>query len=305
MWYLHQVFVLAVTFAVSVVCGVAALAYIPVSFKVRSAVPLCRVHRHFPKSSRDKASVISSVSYALQEMIAATTPLFTAVIAFAAGEREDWMRCIALLMVALGAIVATEGEPMWNTLGFLLGMAATVTRGLKSVLQHVLLSSEEKLDSMNLLRFMSMFAVAVLIPAAVAVDGPLLFINTVTASIEEGNVEFLAWLSLNICSAFLVNLFSFLVTKVVGPTSLQVLGNFKGVLCAFLSVMIFENPVTVQSVGGYTLTTAGVFCYSYLKQRASTKVTKQKTDALSSPEARLRLPLDASKLPLLSGESKV
>eukprot|EP00192_Tetraselmis_astigmatica_P020663 CAMPEP_0117670174 /NCGR_PEP_ID=MMETSP0804-20121206/12588_1 /TAXON_ID=1074897 /ORGANISM="Tetraselmis astigmatica, Strain CCMP880" /LENGTH=290 /DNA_ID=CAMNT_0005478407 /DNA_START=181 /DNA_END=1053 /DNA_ORIENTATION=- len=268
-----KIFVLAVTFAVSVVCGVSALAYIPVSFK---------------------------------EMIAATTPLFTAIIAFAAGEREDWMRSLALLMVAVGAVIATEGEPMWNTLGFLLGMAATLTRGLKSVLQHVLLSSEEKLDSMNLLRFMSMFAVAVLIPTAAIVDGPLLFINTVTSHIQSGNTEFLMWLTLNVCSAFLVNLFQFLVTKLVGPTALQVLGNFKGVLCAVLSVVIFENPVTVQSVGGYTLTTAGVFCYSYLKQQQSgIRFAKLKAGSKMSPVAKTRLPIDAAQLPLLNPESKV
>lgn len=219
----------------------------------------------------------------LQEMIAATTPLFTAMLAFSlAGEREDLARSLCLVCVAVGAIIATEGEPMWNLLGFMLGMGATVTRGLKSVLQHILLSNEEeKLDSMNLLRYMSLFAVALLIPGVLILEGPMLFIDIVLDQYDAGNMVFIMWLVLNITSAFLLNLFQFLVTKCVGPTALQVLGNFKGVLCAFLSILIFRNPVTVQSVGGYMLTTVGVFLYSYLKNSARMLQLRKKLDVAS------------------------
>lgn len=264
---LVKVLVLTVTFALSIVCGVAALGYIPVSFK---------------------------------EMIAATTPLFTAVLAFAlTGERENLARSTALVLVAVGAIIATEGEPMWNLLGFLLGMGATVTRGLKSVLQHILLSNEEeKLDSMNLLRYMSIFAVAFLIPSVLVLEGPMVFIDTVLFEYDAGNTMFIVWLVLNVISAFLLNLFQFLVTKCVGPTTLQVLGNFKGVLCAFLSVMVFRNPVTVQSVGGYMLTTVGVFVYSYLKNAETMKAARKKQDAspLKTPQ---KPQYDVASIPLM------
>ena len=252
----------------------------------------------------------------LQEMIAATTPLFTAVMAFCiAREGESYSRTLALLLVAVGAVISTEGEPLWNFTGFMLGMAATATRALKTVLQHILLSSEEeKLDSMNLLRFMSMFAMLLLIPAVAIFEGPTKFISTVSAQIEAGNTTFVLWLVFNILSAFLVNLFQFFVTKCVGPTALQVLGNFKGVLCAVISIVIFRNPVTVQSIGGYCLTTAGVFLYSYLKQMKP----KLKVESTSSGNkgsdynhkdsdrgdvsmpAHHRLPMDASKLPLIA-----
>ena len=250
-------------------------------------------------------------------MIAATTPLFTAVLAFTmAREGESYSRTLALLLVAVGAGISTEGEPLWNFTGFMLGMAATATRALKTVLQHILLSSEdEKLDSMNLLRFMSMFAMLLLIPAAAIFEGPTKFIGTVSAQIEAGNTTFVLWLVFNVMSAFLVNLFQFFVTKCVGPTALQVLGNFKGVLCAVISIFVFRNPVTVQSIGGYSLTTAGVFLYSYLKQKPKLKVDSNSPannkggnyshkysddgDDESLP-AHHRLPMDASKLPLIS-----
>ena len=49
--------------------------------------------------------------------------------------------------------------------------------------------------------------------------------------------------------------------------SLQVLGCAKGVLATAVSVLIFQNPVTVLGIGGYGMTVAGVFAYGYSKMK--------------------------------------
>ena len=227
----------SLTFGLSIVCGVSALGYIPVSFN---------------------------------EMISSTTPLFTAIIAFVVqGEGQTYDRVTALLLVAMGASVSSGGEPSWNTTGFFLALTATSTRALKSVLQAVLLnSSEEKLSSMNLLRYMTMIVVVLLLPIAYAMEGTKI-VDVVSENYRQGSVTFLVILSLNVLSAFMSNLSQFLVTKCVGAVVLQVLGNFKGVVNACMSVAIFQNPVTLQSLTGYSITTSGVFMYTYLRQNAS------------------------------------
>lgn len=48
---------------------------------------------------------------------------------------------------------------------------------------------------------------------------------------------------------------------------LQVLGCAKGVLATAVSVLIFQNPVTVLGIGGYAMTVAGVFAYGYFKMK--------------------------------------
>ena len=48
---------------------------------------------------------------------------------------------------------------------------------------------------------------------------------------------------------------------------LQVLGCAKGVLATAVSVLIFQNPVTVLGLGGYAMTVAGVFAYGYSKMK--------------------------------------
>lgn len=232
---LWKVITQSLTFGTSIVCGVSALGHIPVSFN---------------------------------EMISSTTPLFTAIIAYALQrESQTYEKVTALLLVAVGASISSGGEPSWNMIGFLLAVTATATRGLKAVLQAVLLTNtEEKLSSMNLLRYMTGIVIVILVPTVIATEGATRMTDVFIENYHAGNVKFLIIMSLNVSAAFMSNLSQFLVTKCVGAVVLQVLGNFKGVVNACLSVMVFQNAVTTQSIGGYSLTTCGVFWYTYLKQ---------------------------------------
>ena len=44
---------------------------------------------------------------------------------------------------------------------------------------------------------------------------------------------------------------------------LQVLGNGKGVIAVVVSILVFQNPWTLQSMGGYCLATGGVAWYMH------------------------------------------
>mmetsp|Transcript_1645 Transcript_1645/g.4737 ORF Transcript_1645/g.4737 Transcript_1645/m.4737 type:complete len:332 (-) Transcript_1645:333-1328(-) len=232
---LWKVVAQSVTFGVSIVCGVSALGFIPVSFN---------------------------------EMISATTPLFTALISYSLqGETQTCDKATALLLVAVGAGVSSGGEPSWNLIGFMLALTSTCTRALKAVLQAVLLnSSEEKMSSMNLLRFMTGFVIVILVPIAMVTEGPTKILDVFQDNLQRGNHTFLIIMLLNVSAAFMSNFSQFLVTKSVGAVVLQVLGNFKGVVNACLSIAVFQNPISIQSIVGYVLTTFGVFSYTYLKQ---------------------------------------
>ncbi|KAK9913675.1 hypothetical protein M0R45_037485 [Rubus argutus] len=197
---------LSLVFCVSVVFGNISLRYLPVSFN---------------------------------QAIGATTPFFTAVFAyFMTLKREAWLTYLTLVPVVTGVIIASGGEPSFHLFGFLICVAATAARALKSVLQGILLSSEgEKLNSMNLLLYM----------APIAIIWYLLF---------------------NSALAYFVNLTNFLVTKHTSALTLQVLGNAKGAVAVVVSILIFKNPVSVTGMMGYSLTVFGVILYSEAKKRS-------------------------------------
>ena len=60
------------------------------------------------------------------QAIGATTPFFTAVMAFLLqGTRETTPTYLALIPVMAGVIIASGGEPNFHVLGFSLAMLAT------------------------------------------------------------------------------------------------------------------------------------------------------------------------------------
>lgn len=224
---------LSLVFCGSVVSGNISLRYLPVSFN---------------------------------QAVGATTPFFTAVFAYIMTvKREAWITYITLIPVVTGVIIASGGEPSFHLFGFIVCVAATAARALKSVLQGILLSSEgEKLNSMNLLLYMAPVAVVFLLPATLIMEKNVLGI---TIALAREDIKIVWYLLFNSSLAYFVNLTNFLVTKHTSALTLQVLGNAKGAVAVVISILIFRNPVSVTGMLGYSLTVIGVILYSEAKKR--------------------------------------
>ncbi|XP_047320076.1 UDP-URONIC ACID TRANSPORTER 1 [Impatiens glandulifera] len=224
---------LGVVFCASVVGGNISLRYLPVSFN---------------------------------QAVGATTPFFTAVFAYLMTfKREAWITYGALIPVVAGVVVASGGEPGFHLFGFIMCLGATAARAFKSVLQSILLSSEgEKLNSMNLLLYMSPVAVIVLLPATLIMEPDVL---DVTVALGQKHRFMFLLLFINSAAAYLANLTNFLVTKHTSALTLQVLGNAKGAVAVVISILLFRNPVTFVGIAGYSLTVMGVVAYGETKRR--------------------------------------
>ncbi|KAK4272502.1 hypothetical protein QN277_021054 [Acacia crassicarpa] len=206
------------------------------------------------------------LAVSFNQAVGATTPFFTAVFAYMATlKREAWVTYAALVPVVAGVVIASGGEPGFHLFGFIMCISATAARAFKSVLQGILLSSEgEKLNSMNLLLYMSPIAVVVLVPAVLIMEPNVIEVTTALGR-EKKSMWIL--LLLNSVTAYVANLSNFLVTKHTSALTLQVLGNAKGAVAVVISILIFRNPVTVVGMAGYTITVLGVVAYGETKRR--------------------------------------
>ncbi|CAN4109151.1 unnamed protein product [Withania somnifera] len=225
---------LSIVFCGSVVGGNISLRYLPVSFN---------------------------------QAVGATTPFFTALFAYMMTQRtESWITYGCLVPVVAGVVIASGGEPSFHLYGFIMCIGATAARAFKSVLQGVLLSNEgERLNSMNLLLYMSPIAVLVLLPATLVMEP-----NVIDAAITLGMThKYLVLLILiNSIMAYGANLLNFLVTKHTSALTLQVLGNAKGAVAVVISILLFRNPVTFIGIAGYAVTVMGVVAYGESKRRS-------------------------------------
>ncbi|KAI4300814.1 hypothetical protein L6164_034148 [Bauhinia variegata] len=206
------------------------------------------------------------LAVSFNQAVGATTPFFTALFAYLATlKREAWVTYAALVPVVAGVVIASGGEPGFHLFGFIMCLSATAARAFKSVLQGILLSSEgEKLNSMNLLLYMSPIAIVVLLPAALIMEPNVM---DVTMSLGREHKSMWLLLLLNSVTAYLANLSNFLVTKHTSALTLQVLGNAKGAVAVVISILLFRNPVTVVGMAGYTITVIGVAAYGETKRR--------------------------------------
>ena len=232
--HLRKIGVLGVIFVASVVAGNVSLQHIPVSFN---------------------------------QAIGATTPFFTAVLSLCIMRQKETMQVYATLVpIVLGIVVASRAEPLFHLFGFLACVTATFCRALKSVIQGMLLSNEsERMDSINLLLYMSPIALSVLSVASTVME-PEAFGVFYDNCAESPRFFFI--ITLNCVLAFSVNLTNFLVTKCTSPLTLQVLGNAKGAVAVVVSILLFKNPVSVVGMFGYAVTIVGVAWYSSAKKKA-------------------------------------
>lgn len=144
-------------------------------------------------------------------------------------------------------------------------MWSPVLQAVFVVLQGVLLVDQsEKLDSMNLLRYMAPVALTVLIPATLILEPGVFQVVMQRAAAEP---RFVAVIAINSALAYFVNLFNFVVTKYTGALTLQVLGNAKGVAATVVSILVFRNSVTLIGMAGYLVTVCGVVLYMLSKRK--------------------------------------
>ena len=243
-----KIAVLAVVFVASVVGGNISLRFIPVSFN---------------------------------QAIGATTPFFTALLSLVImRQKESTQTYMTLIPIVLGIMIASKAEPLFHPVGFVACFSATFARALKSVLQGLLLTSDnEKLDSLNLLMYMSPVALFVLVASANIME-PDAFGVFYQNSLDSP--QFFFTLMLNCVLAFSVNLTNFLVTKCTSPLTLQVLGNAKGAVAVVVSIILFRNPVSGIGMVGYGITIAGVVAYSEAKKRGKEAAAKRMGRGASS-----------------------
>lgn len=205
------------------------------------------------------------VEVSLEQALSASTPAFTALLGVVIlGKREKWRVWLTLLPVVGGAMVSAGGESKLHVLGVTLVFLSNIMRATKSCMQELLLG-RDAMDSLNLLRWMSVFSMATLLPLSLIFEGPGVIHERLTYVWYDRNL--LLALVANCCGAFMTNLTQFMVTEYVGALSMQVLGNLKNIFTSGVSVFVFHNEVTAQGLVGYAITMLGAGIYHREKSR--------------------------------------
>lgn len=195
------------------------------------------------------------------EILSACTAPITMVLAVAIqGKRFHPVTYFSMLPLCGGVMLCVKGEINFHIMGLICCGTATVLRGAKSVIQGMLMSDGEKLTPMQLLFHMSrpcIFFTAVwcaLAEYSLIVADPKAYLpNT--------------WMMVGVSSLLAVglNLFTFLVTFYTSAVTLQVLGQLKVVASILFSVSVFHNQISPLAAVGTAVTICGMALYARTK----------------------------------------
>eukprot|EP00931_Biecheleriopsis_adriatica_P073586 TRINITY_DN47842_c0_g1_i1.p1 TRINITY_DN47842_c0_g1~~TRINITY_DN47842_c0_g1_i1.p1 ORF type:complete len:394 (+),score=59.22 TRINITY_DN47842_c0_g1_i1:111-1184(+) len=204
------------------------------------------------------------------QMLGAMSPLITVLLAVLLERKQFSLNTwVSMPVICIGLCLCSLKELNFNYLGAFFATGATVLRALKSIIQgRLLVSPDQKMDSVTLLYYMSPLSAVWLSLLGIFIEGTeplaLLFTGLFPDSdrrVTGGNyVLFLLTFSgLNAC---LLNLANFLVTSYTSPVTLQVLGNVKSCLSIAVSVAIFRNSLTSEQAVGVVTCLFGVWIYN-------------------------------------------
>ncbi|KXZ56687.1 hypothetical protein GPECTOR_1g619 [Gonium pectorale] len=162
------------------------------------------------------------------QAVGSATPAFAALLAYLIqGRLESGLTYAALLPIAVGVMLSSGGEPLFNATGTALQLLACAARALRSVLAAALLTDKsEKFHPLTLLAWSSLFAALQLLPVAALTESEAL---ALAVKLHATHASFAPLVALSCALAFLVNLSNLLISKQLGALTLQVLGNLKNV----------------------------------------------------------------------------
>uniref|UniRef100_A0A7S1YIC0 Sugar phosphate transporter domain-containing protein n=1 Tax=Sexangularia sp. CB-2014 TaxID=1486929 RepID=A0A7S1YIC0_9EUKA len=228
---LSRVFPMATIFIVNIVLGNISLSYVPISFMqtIKSSVP--------------------AFTYFFQ-------------VAFL-GRAFDGQLAATLIPIVGGVALTTWTEVNYDFIGFMTAFVASAVTATQAILGAKLLSGSLKMDSINLVYNMAPFAMVMLLPFVYAWEWDRL----VAAWPVIGDSSLVALLVISSTVAFALNFAVFFAIKNTSALTFTVSGNFKVVLSVTISVLIFQNEVTLYNALGIIITILGCWTYNYMRHQ--------------------------------------
>ena len=212
------------------------------------------------------------LSVAMLQILKATTPtvVFLFSVVFKLETFTQKMLWI-MIVVCYGVAIASWGDINFNILGIAVQLGAVAAEGLRIVLIQVLLQSRNiKLNPIASMYYVLPVCMVFLLPFWIVFEKDHVFgqIQTIPSTL----------LFLNGLNAFALNYSVFLVIGATSALTMNIAGVVKDWLLISLSFLVFKDPISYTTLGGYGIAFTGVFYYNYMKLQSMQTETVKKED---------------------------
>ena len=190
-------------------------------------------------------------------------------------EKPSWKLAAVIVTMTVGVVLMVAGETAFNTLGFILIMAASFSSGFRwSLTQILLLRNPATSNPFSSIFFLAPVMFVTLIIIAFPVEGAGNFAAGFQRLMDvKGTPLAIIILIFPGFLAFLMTAAEFALLKRTSVVTLSVCGIFKEVLTITTGASVFGDELTPINVSGLMVTIASIAAYNYMK------VYKMKEDA--------------------------
>ncbi|KAG2459362.1 solute carrier family 35 member E2B-like [Polypterus senegalus] len=209
---------------------------------------------------------LKNVAVSFAETVKSSAPIFTVIMSrFILGEYTGLWVNISLFPIMAGLTLCTASEISFNMLGFSAALSTNVMDCLQNVFSKKLLSGEKyKFSPPELQFYTSAAAIMMLIPAWIfLIDIPVIGRSGRTFNFNQDIVLLLLF------DGILFHLQSVTAYALMGrisPVTFSVASTVKHALSIWLSVIIFNNKITILSAVGTVFVIVGVMLYNKARQ---------------------------------------
>lgn len=184
-----------------------------------------------------------------------TVPLFTFIFEIFTEKRIfKFQTFLLLLPIVFGVILATWTEINFNWIGFLCAVFSSIAISIQNILASLYFKEQLKLDPINMIYHTSFVSLILLLPFSYYTESDFL-------NLKIDNTEFVFVLFINIFVVLLLNFSVFNAFLKMNTLSFSVAVNLKTTITIVVSIIIFQNKVTILNAIGIAMTLFG--CYLY------------------------------------------
>lgn len=193
-------------------------------------------------------------------MLKAFTPVTVLIFSFFSGlEKTSVIELYIVLIICIGVAMTSVGETFFSWVGFLFQSSAILTESTRLVLTNILMKNL-KLDPLSSLYYIAPLCAAIILPCCLYFEAQELPWERIVSS------DFAIVLGVNGIVAFTLNVAVVLLISNTSALILTLAGIVKDIMLVFLSVYIFQSPVTLLQYVGYGVALLGLNLHKEYKK---------------------------------------
>ncbi|TVU38813.1 hypothetical protein EJB05_12205, partial [Eragrostis curvula] len=208
---------------------------------------------------------MAKVAVSFTHIIKSGEPAFTVLVSrFFLGEHFPAPVYFSLLPIIGGCALAAVTELNFNMIGFMGAMISNLAFVFRNIFSKKGMNGKS-VSGMNYYACLSMLSLVILLPFAIAMEGPKVWAAGWQTAVAEIGPNFVWWVAAQSVFYHLYNQVSYMSLDEISPLTFSIGNTMKRISVIVASIIIFQTPVQPINALGAAIAIFGTFMYSQAK----------------------------------------